>query len=297
MSDSSLRVSYGQAYLAQDRQSARSAMTVCDPEDPRLAIKGMAAVVADSIWRNSLAKQAGETCVRGFIADYFATPDQWDVKYSANRVLCALNTWLYSQSRTLVKGSYISSMSALILQGRQGHLFHMGDTLVYRLRAGDTELLNREHTTFLGGYRYPSRALGMDPSLDIDYLNLSLRVGDLFLLTTQASKGTLMPSELMQVIHQHQGDLNASCDALLQLAREKASRRGYSNANFCFQLVRIEHLPPVEAPSVPVESAHTVVAEPEQEKPVLVSVRHLWLWRSITLLLLILLVVSWFAGR
>lgn len=238
-----LRVSFGQAYLAQDKRSARSSMAVCHPKDSLLPIKGVAGVIADSTWRNALAKQAGEICVRGFMADYFATPDNWDVKTSANRVLAALNSWLYAQSRTVRNGSYISSMSALLLRGQQAHLFHMGDTLVYRLRGAEFQQLNREHTTYLGGYRYPSRALGMDPSVDIDYLNFKVKQGDLFLFTTQAAKGTLMPSELVQLMSEFSEDLNQACDVILQKAMEKANRRGYSSYNFCFQLMRVDQVP------------------------------------------------------
>ena len=238
-----LRVSYGQSYLAQDRRSARSSMAVCHPKDSLLAIKGIAGIIADSTWRNALAKQAGETSVKGFMADYYSTPDNWDVKTSANRVLLALNSWLYSQSRTVSNGSYISSMSALLLRGQQAHLFHMGDTLVYRLRGAEFQLLNREHTTYLGGYRYPSRAMGMDPSVDIDYLNFKVKQGDIFLFTTQAVKGTLMPTEFVQLISQFPEDLNQACDVILQKAMEKASKRGYSSYNFCFQLMRVDQVP------------------------------------------------------
>lgn len=238
-----LAVSIGQAYRALDHRSARSAMAVQMPEDSLLATKGVAAAMADSTWRNVKAKQAGETCVRGFMADYFATPDNWDVKTSANRVLGALNGWLYAQSRQMVQGNYISSFSGLVLRGRSGHLFHMGDTLVFRLRGAEFEQLNREHTTLLGGYRYPSRALGMDPSLDIDFMEFSLKQGDIFLMTTQSVKGTLMPSDFVQLIRQYSQDLHQACDMILEKAIEKASARGYSSQNFCFQLVRVDQLP------------------------------------------------------
>lgn len=242
---SELKVSYGQSYLAQNQQSARASIAVASPKDSQLAVKGVAAVIADSTWRNVMAKQASEISVRGFIADYYSTPDNWNVKTSAKKVLSALNSWLFAQNSKLANGSYISSMSALLLRGQQAHLFHMGDTLVYRLRGADCQLLNIEHTTFLGGYRYPSRAMGMNPSLDIDYLNFSIRQGDLFLFTTQAVKGTLVPSDFVQLIGRFSEDLNLTCDEILKRAIEKASRRGYSSYNFCFQLLRVDQLPQI----------------------------------------------------
>ncbi|WP_255487346.1 bifunctional serine/threonine-protein phosphatase/kinase [Oceanospirillum sediminis] len=241
--DSQLKISYGQSFIAPDKSSVRSTMSVRVPDGSALAAKGIAAVVADSTWRNVIAKQAAETCVRGFLADYYATPDNWDVKTSATKVLSALNGWLFSQGKSVANGNYISSFSSIVLRGRQGHLFHMGDTLVYRLRGGEFEQLNREHTNFMGGYRYPSRALGLDPSVDIDYLQFSVNQGDILLFTTQAAKGTLVTSDYVQLIRQHASDLNMACDQILQSAVQKASARGYSSTHFSFQLVRIDMLP------------------------------------------------------
>lgn len=242
--DSQLKVSYGQAFIAPDKSSVRSTMSVKIPEGSSLAAKGVAAVVADSTWRNVIAKQAAETCVRGFLADYYATPDNWDVKTSATKVLSALNGWLFSQGKSVANGNYISSFSGVVLKGQFGHLFHMGDTVVYRLRGGEFEQINREHTNFMGGYRYPSRALGLDPSVDIDYHQFSLKQGDILLFTTQAAKGALMTSDYVQLIRQYAGaDLDQACDQILQTAVEKASSRGVSGSHFCFQLLRVDMLP------------------------------------------------------
>ncbi|OPX54965.1 Serine/threonine protein kinase [Oceanospirillum multiglobuliferum] len=248
--DSQLKISYGQAFIAPDKNSVRSTMSVKIPEGSALAAKGIAAVVADSTWRNVIAKQAAETCTRGFLADYYATPDNWDVKTSATKVLSALNSWLFSQGKNVANGNYISSFSAVVLKGRQGHLFHMGDTLVFRLRGGEFEQVSREHTNFMGGYRYPSRALGLDPSVDIDYHQFNLKQGDIFLFTTQAAKGTLVASDYVQLIRQYAADLNQACDQILHTACEKASARGYSSTHFCFQLARVDLLPDEQGESI-----------------------------------------------
>lgn len=248
--DSQLKVSYGQAFIAPDKSSVRSTMSVKVPEGSPLAAKGVVAAVADSTWRNVIAKQAAETCVRGFLADYYATPDNWDVKTSATKVLSALNGWLFSQGKNVTNGNYISSFSGVVLKGQHGHLFHMGDTVVYRLRGGEFEQLNREHTNFMGGYRYPSRALGLDPSVDIDYHQFSLKQGDILLFTTQAAKGTLMTSDYVQLIRQYSGDLNQACDQILKTSIEKASARGHSSTHFCFQLLRVDMLPDESGESI-----------------------------------------------
>ncbi|MFC0269267.1 protein kinase [Kushneria aurantia] len=219
-------------------------MSVQIPDEPQqLALRGACAVIADSTWRNAIARQASDISVRGFLADFYSTPEHWDLKTSATRVLRALNGWCYSQSRYVVGGSYISSLSAMVFRGRDSALFHMGDTLVFRLRGAEFEQLTRDHVTDLGGYRYPSRALGMDNNIDIDFVTLPLKQGDIFLFTTQAVRGTLMPSDFVQSIRQYGDDLDAACERLASMASERAGERGYGAEAFCFQLVRVESLP------------------------------------------------------
>ncbi|MDR5867087.1 protein kinase domain-containing protein [Halomonas koreensis] len=243
MASPQLSLSHGQAFVAPERRRHRSSMAVRLPEAPLLAAKGACALISDSTSRNPLAKQAGDLSVQGFLADYFSTPDHWDVKASATRVLRALNGWCFGQSRQVSDGGYVSSLSAMVYRDQQAHLFHMGDTLVFRLRGAEFEQLTRDHVTDLGGYRYPSRALGMDASLDIDYASLPLKQGDIFLFTTQAVRGTLMPSDYVRLIRQDASDLDAACDRLAQTAAERARERGYGGDQFCFQLVRIDALP------------------------------------------------------
>ncbi|MBE0401301.1 protein kinase [Halomonas sp. FME1] len=243
MSHAQLLISYGQAFVAPDRCLHRSSMSVRFPEAPLLRAKGGCAVISDSISRNTMAKQAGDLSVRGFLADYFSTPEHWDVKTSATRVLRALNSWCYSQSQHVKEGSFVSSMSAMVFRGREAHLFHMGDTLVFRLRGAEFEQLSRDHVTDVGGYRYPSRALGMDGSVDIDYTHIALKQGDLFLFTTQGVRGTLLPSDYVRLIRQDASDLDAACERLADEAKQRAQERGYGGDQFCFQLVRIDELP------------------------------------------------------
>ncbi len=241
---SGLSLSFGHAFVAPDHRQHRSSMSVQIPDNPRqLEIKGACAIIADSTWRNAIARQAGDISVRGFLADYYSTPDHWDIKTSATRVLRALNGWCYSQSRYVQGGSYISSLSAIIFRGRESFLFHMGDTLVFRLRGAEFEQISRDHVTDLGGYRYPSRALGMDNNIDIDHMTLSLKTGDVFLFTSQAVRGTLTPTDYVHAIRQQGSDLDAACERLAGMARERAGARGYGAEAFCFQLVRVEALP------------------------------------------------------
>ncbi|WP_346797888.1 protein kinase [Halomonas sp. Bachu 37] len=246
MARAQLLLSYGQAFVAPERRKHRSSMSVRMPEAVLMQAKGACAVISDSISSNTLAKQAGDLSVRGFLADYFSTPDHWDVKTSATRVLSSLNSWCYSQSQHVMAGGFVSSLSVMVYRRREAHLFHLGDTLVFRLRGAEFEQLSRDHVTDLGGYRYPSRALGMDGTLDIDYSLIPVKQGDIFLFTTQAVRGTLLPSDYVRLIRQDASDLDAACERLASEAAARASERGYGGEQFCFQLVRVDELPEEE---------------------------------------------------
>lgn len=242
MSAASPMLSFGQAFVAPDRRRHRSSMSVTVPDAELFATRGACALISDSTSRNPLAKQAGDISVRGFIADYFATPDRWDIRQSANRVLSALNSWCFAQSRQVSDGGYVSSVSAMVYLGREAHLFHVGDTRVFRLRGAEFEQITRDHVVDIGGYRYPSRALGMDMCVDVEYACIPLNQGDIFLFTTQAVQGTLMPSDYVSLIRQGTSDLDAACERLAETAQQRAQERGYGGDQFCFQLVRIDAL-------------------------------------------------------
>src|SRR5690606_40018293 len=59
------------------------------PDDSRRESRGVVAVVADGASCSEEARLASQTAVLTFIQDYMSTPDSWDVKTSASRVLSA----------------------------------------------------------------------------------------------------------------------------------------------------------------------------------------------------------------
>ena len=68
------------------------------PREPQLGTKGIAIALADGISSSQVSQIASQTAVASFLDDYFCTSDAWSVKKSAQRVLMATNSWLYSQT-------------------------------------------------------------------------------------------------------------------------------------------------------------------------------------------------------
>ena len=132
----------------------------------------MAFCIADGVSSAEAGKEASETAVERFLSEYVKTPDTWSVSRCGEQVLSAINLRLYRKSHEFKQDNkgYLTTLSCLILKGVHGHLFHVGDSRVFRLREWEFEQLTSDHVTYLGqGKSFLSRALGMDNNLHIDY--------------------------------------------------------------------------------------------------------------------------------
>lgn len=209
------------------------------PEASALAIKGIAIAIADGVSSSSSARMASQTAVTGFLTDYYATPDTWRTQQSAIRVIQSLNQSLWGQSRNSVREEgYLTTFSVLILKGDSSFIFHVGDTRVYRLRQSHLELLTRDHTQRIDRKTtYLSRALGADPSLEIDMHVDQMEVGDIFVLTSDGIHDAFSHSEFEKLIRDNHRDP----DTIVKSAHEAALKNN-SQDNLSIQVVRIESL-------------------------------------------------------
>ncbi len=176
------------------------------PAGELLLTKGAAAVVADGMSGAEAGREAAETCVQGFLADYYSTPESWSVKRSGSRVLGALNRWLYGRGQRQYGGprGLVSTLSALVIKSSTAHLFHVGDSRIHRLQGGELEALTRDHQVQVaGGRTYLARAVGIDHHLDIDYRTVAVERGDCFCLTTDGVHEVLGREALAELLTGH----------------------------------------------------------------------------------------------
>ena len=92
-----LTIIAGQHSEAGIKESNDDSCGIRIPEGPLLTAKGVAAVIADGMSGSEAGREAADSCVKGFLSDYFSTPDSWTVETSGEKILGALNSWLYSQ--------------------------------------------------------------------------------------------------------------------------------------------------------------------------------------------------------
>ncbi|MBL3555168.1 MULTISPECIES: bifunctional protein-serine/threonine kinase/phosphatase [Marinobacter] len=239
-----LKVSTGQHSDKGRKPSNQDFHGYTMPAEPRLGMKGIAFAMADGVSSSDVSHIASETAVKSFLDDYFCTSEAWSVRKSAERVLTATNSWLHAQTRNSPyryekdKG-YVCTLSALVLKGSMAHLFHVGDTRIYRLRDKALEQLTNDHRLWLSqDENYLSRALGVDSLLEIDYQSLPLRQGDIFVLATDGVYEHASAQQLISTINQYPDDLDEAARSMVKAAFDSGSED-----NLSVQVVRIEQLP------------------------------------------------------
>lgn len=212
------------------------------PEDSTLDSKGIACAIADGMGSCANAREASEHCVKSFLSDYFSTPETWSVKSSGAKVLTAINNWLLSNGDKDHSNGMVTTFSALVLKSTTAHIFHVGDSRIYRYRptehSGDFEQLTTDHRVWISNKKnYLSRAMGIDLHLDIDYKTLAIQTDDIFIMTTDGVHDYLSDAQLKQHM-QTSASLEVIADKIIQHALDQKS-----HDNVTCQLVRIEQLP------------------------------------------------------
>ena len=216
------------------------------PQGLTLTNKGAVAVIADGVSAAEAGKEASETCVHNFLSDYYSTPDSWGVKKSTTQVLTALNRWLFGQGRSFTDAQkgYVSTFSTVIFKSQTAHIFHVGDSRIYRLRDNDLEQLTRDHTTFISSEQsYLARAMGLDVKLDVDYRSVDLEIGDIFFLSTDGIHDFVKDRDIRSALRTLVGEtseqkFDGCCIALENIALENNSRD-----NLSCQILRVDGFP------------------------------------------------------
>ena len=240
-----MRGAYGQATEAGRKATNDDCLGSRMPEEPLLTTKGVALVIADGVSAAEAGKQASEIAVQNFLTDYFDTPDAWTVKTSAHRVLTAINRWLYSLGRgfTHAQRGYVTTLSTLIIKSHSAHIFHIGDTRVWRLRGGQVEQITHDHALRINDRDTQlTRAVGLDLNLEVDYHVTNVREGDAFLLTTDGVHEHLGQAGFGEVFAGLNSNLDAVCETLITRALANGSPD-----NLSCQLLRVDHLPAEES--------------------------------------------------
>jgi serine/threonine protein phosphatase PrpC len=239
-SASKLSVAIGQCSEAGAKPVNQDFHGALVPEGAELVLKGIAVALADGISSSKVSQLAAETAVKSFVTDYYCTSDTWTAKTAGERVIRAVNAWLYAESRRnwlYENHGYICTLSAVVIKGRTAHIFHVGDGRIYHLDAGNLEQLTRDHRMEISKTEsYLNRALGADANIEVDYLAFDLKPGDALILCTDGVHEFVSPSEMTGIVASA-ADLDAAARAMV----DRAAANG-SDDNLTVQIVRIDSL-------------------------------------------------------
>ncbi|MBI5321328.1 bifunctional protein-serine/threonine kinase/phosphatase [Bradyrhizobium sp.] len=245
-----LKISVGQFSDKGAKETNQDFHGVLIPDEPLLGLKGISVVLADGISTSKVSRVAAESAVKGFLTDYYCTSESWSVRTSAQRVLEATNSWLHSQTRSQYAydkdRGYVCTLSAMVIKSTTAHLFHIGDSRIYRLSGNTLEQLTNDHRIVINSQQsYLGRALGVNPQIEIDYQMLRLEQGDVFVLVTDGIYEHLSARRIAKAINEGAADLDAAAKAIVDQAFEAGS-----GDNLTVQIVRIDGLPDSAASEV-----------------------------------------------
>jgi len=234
------------------------------PDGAALAMKGVAIAIADGISSSPVSGIAAEAAIRSFLTDYYCTSDAWTVKTSARRVITATNAWLHAETRRHADvgdadRGHVCSFSAMVLKGRQAHIFHVGDCRIGRLLGKSLEPLTEEHRLVVSSrHSYLARALGARPDVEIDYRVADLHVGDVFVLSSDGVHEHVTGEDIAATLAAHPDDLDAVARDLVGAALAAGS-----GDNLTVQIIRIDDLPDSDADDWLADAALEPAAPPE----------------------------------
>ncbi len=242
-----LTLEFGYATATGPRERNEDYGGFVEPADPQLAAtKGMLAVVADGVSGGAHGREAAEASVRNLLADYYATPDTWEIPHALGTVLTAINRWIHGQTASRSDpGGMATTLTALVLRGRRYHSAHVGDSRLYRMRGETLVALTTDHVWETPGMSHVlKRALGLDTHVLPDFGEGDLAEGDVFLIVCDGVWEPLGQLEQHQLLKLHDAPQRAA-DALVAAAHAKG---GQDNASAL--VVRVVAVGEADAPLI-----------------------------------------------
>ncbi len=245
-----LKISVGQFSDRGRKETNQDFHGVLIPDEPLLGLKGISIALADGISTSKVSRVAAESAVKGFLTDYYCTSESWSVRTSAQRVLEATNSWLHAQTRSQYAHDrdrgYVCTLSAMVIKSTTGHIFHVGDSRIYRLSGNSLEQLTTDHRVVVSPEQsYLGRALGASSLVEIDYLTFRIERGDTFLLVTDGIYEHVGDRVMAKAIRDGADDLDRAAETIVGLAFGLGS-----GDNLTVQIVRVDELPDGEASEV-----------------------------------------------
>jgi len=154
------------------------------------AERGIIAVMArahpDAPDHEAGARDSAQLVVHSLAEGYFGAKRTLSSRRAAALALSSVNRWLFGQVRTDIAHHLAPvSLTTLMFHNHQLGLAQVGAGHIYRYRNKILAPLMRDHTRVMAdGRKAPTRAIGLDLELSVDYVEDETAAGDRFLLVS-----------------------------------------------------------------------------------------------------------------
>ena len=166
-------------------------------------------------------RMAAQSTVLSLLRDWHAVPADWDTPAALERLIGAQNLWLAAHNRRNTEAA-LTTLSAVVLRGQGFTLAQVGDSRIWLIRHNAILQLTQDHALAQRDFARLTRAVGLEDSLHVDFLQGELRIGDRLLLTSDGVHGPLDALSLRDLALA--GEPQAAAEALVQAALQAGGR-------------------------------------------------------------------------
>ncbi len=213
-------------------------------------------LVADGMGGCNAGEVASRLAVRMVLAEFRQLPLSLPAQEGCSVVLSPpamrLCTAILKANRAVFEASLQqpehagmgTTLVAVLFHGQRAIIASIGDSRVYRFRAGQLEQLTVDHTVLqeqiefglitpeqarlMGGRGLITRALGVEPGLEVDVQEQALQPGDVFLLCTDGLFDMIADEEIAAILAASQGNVEVAARSLVGAANAAG---GYDNVS------------------------------------------------------------------
>jgi protein phosphatase len=146
-----------------------------------------------------------------------------------------------------------TTLVAVYLSGSSAIVAHVGDSRLYQIRGQAIEQVTADHSLVWEQYRQGlitkaalssspyknivTRALGLEPTVDVEVQELVTQPGDSLILCSDGLSDLVQDEEMVGVLQNSAGDLDRACDDLIRLANLRGGKD-----NITALLIQIDQL-------------------------------------------------------
>ncbi|MGI6262391.1 MAG: Stp1/IreP family PP2C-type Ser/Thr phosphatase [Succiniclasticum sp.] len=186
-----------------------------------------------------------------------------DLIPTLRRLVQQINRVIYQKAASVAEFNGMgTTLTGIYLDGAgKGYIFHVGDSRVYLLREGKLRQLTRDHSlvgellekgkiTAEEAFDHPqknmlTRAIGVNPEVDVDVFETSVFNGDLLLLCSDGLSDMLRDDQIRDILLRD--DLETAADNLIKGALDAG---GKDNISFILILVDGKKEPVMETAEI-----------------------------------------------